>query len=227
LQALTDLQYEDSEIDMPIGLFTRVHVTPLCGLAGPKGIIGILDVTKSFLHPDRVKAGLIWFEKGWIEYTFPNNIPLGRIPEQLELSFEACSEAPDYNPDWPSDITVWINGKKIGVWTSPGDYGGVRGRLTPEWWDLSSTQYGLLKTWSITDKGTYLDGTLVSNVTLGDLSIAHDSPFVVRIGIDEESRNIRGLNLFGETYGNHAQGIRLKTISRIIESDTKKESTSF
>lgn len=38
-----------------------------------------------------------------------------------------------------------MNGISLGKWTSPGDFGVMRGRLTPAWWKSDVNQYGLLK----------------------------------------------------------------------------------
>ena len=65
--------------------------------------------------------------------------------EQIALSLEIGSEAPGTNNDWPSDISFYLNDEKIGTWTSPGDYGDVRGIFTPDWWLPNWNQYGLLK----------------------------------------------------------------------------------
>ena len=48
---------------------------------------------------------------------------------RLDLSAEICSEVAGFDNRWASDITVWINDVEIGTWTSPGDFGGERGRL--------------------------------------------------------------------------------------------------
>ena len=50
----------------------------------------------------------------------PMDIPAGARIESLELSMEMCSEAPNYDHNWPSNISVWVNGVEIGMWTSPG-----------------------------------------------------------------------------------------------------------
>ena len=78
------------------------------------------------------------------------------------MRMEVCSEAPLYNLNWPSDMTVWINGVEIGTWTSPSDFGGERGQLTPEWWPLRNTQYGLLKVWHVSERDSEVDGRPVS-----------------------------------------------------------------
>jgi predicted transcriptional regulator len=131
------------EVAMPIGLYTRCEVSAPCGLCSPKGIIGLLDVPGTFLDPDRMNAGLMWFTRGFVEYQFPNNARhVGKAVSSLEVSLELSSEVPGTDSDWPSDITVAINGRELGAWTSPGDFGDQRGLYTPDWWKLKGSQYG-------------------------------------------------------------------------------------
>ncbi|GMA58498.1 hypothetical protein GCM10025858_30010 [Alicyclobacillus sacchari] len=112
------------EIPMPIGNFTRFSVAPTCGLVSETSIIGELDDPASFYEPTRTSAQLVWFHKGYLEYEFPNRVPRHARISSIELTMEVCSEAPLHNPNWPSDVTVWINDVEIGTWTSPGDFGG-------------------------------------------------------------------------------------------------------
>lgn len=198
------------EVAMPIGLYTDFEVYPPCGLCSPEEIIGFLDVPDSFLNPKRAVASLLWFERGFVEYKFPNNVKGGGELESLELLMELSSEVPGTNSDWPSDISVWINGIEIGTWTSPGDFGNVRGKLTPAWWKLAGSQYGLLKNWRVTETGTYIDGTRVSDVVLVDLDLRSHSSVKVRIGIAEHAVNVGGLNIFGVGFGNYDQDIVMR-----------------
>lgn len=198
------------ELAMPIGAFVDCQVTPTCGLLGLDGPIGLLDDPRSFYEPRRVEAQLIWFHHGYLEYRFPNRLPAGARPVSFQLSLEACSEAPLYNLDWPSDITVWANGVELGSWTSPGDFGGQRGRLTPEWWTTRNTQFGLLKVWTVTREETAIDGATVSQVTVQDLQL-HARPFIaIRIGVKPDSPHVGGLNLFGHRFGNYPQDLVLR-----------------
>lgn len=195
------------EVAMPVGLYTDFEVSPPCGLCSQEEIIGFLDVPDTFLNPKRAVASLIWFERGFVEYKFPNNIKGNVGLERLELSVELSSEVPGTNIDWPSDLTVWINGIEVGTWTSPGDFGDVRGKLTPSWWKLAGSQYGLLKNWGVTEAGTFIDGTQVSEVTLADLNLRDHSSVRVRIGIKEDAVNVGGINIFGAGFGNYDQDI--------------------
>jgi len=201
------------EVAMPIGLYTRCEVSAPCGLCSPDGIIGLLDVPDTFLDPDRMRAGLLWFTRGFVEYQFPNNAKLaGTAVEALELEMEVSSEVPGTSKDWPSDITVAINGYEIGTWTAPGDYGDKRGKFTPDWWKLTGSQYGDLKRWQVTTTGTYLDGQLASDCALGDLKLNDHRSIRVRIGVKDGARHPGGLNIFGRGFGNQDQDIILRLL---------------
>jgi predicted transcriptional regulator len=199
------------EVEMPIGLFTSYEVSSPCGLCSPEGIIGYLDVPDSFLNPDRMKAGLLWFERGWIEYKFPNNsLYKDKQIRKLELSVELSSETPGTDKNWLSDITLWLNSVEVGHWTSPGDFGDKRGKLTPEWWKLEGSQYGLLKNWGITEEGSFVDGVRISDVTLADLALPDHHSIKVKIGVKDEAAHVGGLNIFGRGFGNYDQAMVLR-----------------
>ncbi len=194
--------------DMPIGEYVDCQVEPSCGLVSEYDYIGIQDDPRSFYEPDRKQAQLLFFRAGFVEYRFPNRIPYGSKARELEFSAEICSEAPFHKMDWPSDITVWINGKEVGTWTSPSDFGGERGFLTPKWWLKNYTQYGVLKKWKINDSGCYIDGQHInSSININDLNI-QEKPFIsFRIGVKDGAVNAGGLNLFGSKFGNYEQNI--------------------
>lgn len=197
------------DIPMPIGAFVDCQITPTCGLVGELGIIGELDDPASFYHPERIYAQLLWFRHGFVEYRFPNRLLKHMLLESLQLSMELCSEAPLHNPDWPSDITLWVNGIEIGTWTSPGDLGGQRGVLTPAWWDEWNTQYGVLKMWRVNHDGSYVDGMRVSDIRLEMLNIP-DKPYIsVKIGVKDEGTP-GGINIFGSKFGNYPQDIMMR-----------------
>jgi len=199
------------EVAMPLGLYTSCSVTAPCGLCSSDGVIGLLDVPAYFLDPSRMRAGLIWFERGHVEYKFPNNAKLGNTGlEALEFSMELSSEVPGTNTDWPSDISLWVNDRLIGSWTSPGDFGDKRGVYTPRWWKLEGSQYGELKTWRVTDEGCFVDGARISDVRLADLDLDGHHSIRLRIGIADDARHPGGINIFGKGFGNHDQDIVMR-----------------
>ncbi len=199
------------QVEMPVGLYTHFEVSAPCGLCTIESIIGFLDVPDSFLDPARMKAGLVWFERGLLEYKFPNNSLYKNTKlKNLEISAELSSEIPGTNREWLSDITLWVNHVEVGTWTSPGDYGDRRGKYTPDWWKLEGSQYGLLKHWRITPNGTYVDGVRISDVTLSEVQIADHHSITVGIGVKDSADHVGGLNIFGRGYGNYDQDILLR-----------------
>ncbi|MEO5805803.1 ArsR family transcriptional regulator [Devosia sp.] len=204
------------EVSMPLGLYTSYEVSAPCGLCSADGIIGLLDVPNTFLDPERMKTGLIWFTRGFVEYQFPNNAKLAQNEiESMEFSMELSSEVPGTAADWPSDITISVNGKDIGTWTSPGDFGDKRGVYTPSWWKLKGSQYGKLKSWRINGTGTFVDGVKISPISLKDLDLDTHRSIRLRIGVSENARHPGGINIFGRGFGNYDQDI-------ILSLQTKK-----
>lgn len=198
------------EVEMPIYHYSDCEVSPTCGMANSEGLIIKEDEPSSFYHPKHVNAQLIWLRKGFLEYLLPMDIPSGAQIESLELSMEICSEAPNYDQNWPSNISVWVNGSEIGMWTSPGDFGDRRGKLNPNWWWDGSTQYGFLKAWRVDHEKTTLDMEKVSNVSLNDLLINRSPKLRLRIGINPDAVHQGGLNLFGRQFGDYEQHIMMK-----------------
>lgn len=204
---------EEIEVAMPIGLFTDWDVTGPCGLCSKDGIIGLLDVPDTFLEPDRMKAGLLWFNRGYVEYKFPNNAKLRSSDiTAVEFSMELSSEVPGTSPDWPSDISLQVNGVDVATWTSPGDFGDKRGVYTPSWWKLAGSQYGKLKTWRVNGDGSYVDGVKVSDVTIDDLALDQHHSIRVRIGVFEGADHPGGINIFGRGFGNYDQDIVMRIL---------------
>lgn len=199
------------EVEMPLGLYSNCQVSAPCGLCSSESIIGLLDVPDQFLDPGRVRAGLIWFGRGSVEYMFPNNAKvLDAAVEAVEFIVELSSEVPGTNADWPSDISVWVNNVHVGAWTSPGDYGDQRGLLTPRWWKLEGSQYGKLTRWRISDRGAWVDDVKVSDVTLDQLALPDHHSIRLRIGIDDNAQHPGGVNIFGRGFGNHNQDILMR-----------------
>ena len=115
-----------------------------------------------------------------------------------------------YRDPWKSDIAVEVNGKRLGIWTSPCDCGGRRGILTPEWWTESSTQFGFLKIWRVDSTGSYLDNQRIGDVRIQDLALDPYHYISVRIGVPADAENVGGLNLFGEKFGDYPQALKLR-----------------
>jgi predicted transcriptional regulator len=198
------------ELEMPIGHYSDCEVYPTCGMANQDEMIILEDEPASFYHPKHITAQILWFRKGYLEYQFPLQLPQNAKIQQLEFSMEICSEAPNYDNEWPSDITLWVNGIDVGTWTSPGDFGGRSGKLNPSWWRDTSTQYGLLKTWRIDGERTTLDMQKVSDASIVQLGLTQRPNLRLRIGVKPDAIHKGGINLFGRRFGDYEQEIVMK-----------------
>ena len=197
------------ETEIKVGQFYRHQVWPTCGIATRESVIGELDDIRYFNHPDRFTANILWFTKGYVEYTIPNLIPSNQRITQLSISAELSSEAPGIDNNWPSDISFYINDTKIGMWTSPGDFGDVHGMFTPQWWPQNWNQYGLLKLLVINDYGTYIDGLKISDVSTLSLHLDYNSDIRLRLAVENDSEHVGGITLYGKSFGNYDQDIRV------------------
>ncbi len=199
-----------STTDIKVGQFSKYDICPTCGLANSASVIGEIDDARYFAHPDHFNADILWFTKGYVEYALPNLVPSNNNITQISISFEISSEAPGIDTNWPSDISFSINGKKVGMWTSPGDFGGeILGMFTPDWWPPNWNQYGLLKLLVVNKFGTYIDGLQISDVTIDDLKLKPGQPLDFRIAVEDDAEHIGGVTLFGKTFGNYGQDIKV------------------
>jgi predicted transcriptional regulator len=199
----------DVRYSMPLGNYFDCSVTKPCGIAGKKNYVGIEDSEFSFYNPNRVHAQLVWFRSGFLEYRFSNHFLKTEKILELDFSFEACSEAPGYNNDWPSDITVWINSEEVYTFRSAGDFGDRRGIYTPPWWPDGSTQYGELHRLEISGEGCFGDGRKTSELNIDALRITEGDYISFKIGVRKDSECVGGINLFGEFFGNFRQSIEM------------------
>ena len=207
-----------TKFQIPIGSYADCKVARTCGMASAEKMIGIDDTPSIFYSVERNDAQIIWLAKGYLEYRIPNYYLANEEATELLFSMELCSEAPNYRNEWASDITFWVNGHELCTWTSPGDFGGRRGRLNPDWWLDISTQYGMLKNVRINERGIYLDEKKVSSMKISQLHLEEGEYFTIRIGVKADAQNCGGLNIFGEKFGDYEQAINVR-----VEHKTKRE----
>lgn len=198
------------QTSLKVGHFNDYNVYPTCGIASNTALIGEVDDARYFAHPGRYEADILWFTRGYVEYTVPNFIPYGQKIDQISISLEISSEAPGINDIWPSDISFKLNGKKIATWTSPGDFGSVQGIFTPDWWYPNWNQYGLLKILVINKRGTFIDGLQVSDVSISDFNLDCNSTIKLKLEVEDDAEHIGGLTIFGKSFGNYNQDIDVR-----------------
>lgn len=213
LPQMTEQQRLFNEVSVPIGHYTSFEVYPTCGLATSDHVIGQFDDPRFFYEPERMHAKILWFGKGFVEYRIPNYMLPGQTLEEIEISMEIGSEAPGIAENWPSDIHFWVNDTLLGYWTSPGDSGHGRGKLTPSWWSDTTNQYGWLKVLRITEEGTFLDGQRLSDVAISDIPMSRNE-WILRLEVPQQAEHVGGLTLYGEGFGNYNQDIRFRTFRR-------------
>ncbi|NBJ94984.1 ArsR/SmtB family transcription factor [Parablautia muri] len=195
------------QTDLKVGHFSDYEVYPTCGLASGSAMIGQVDDVRYFSHPDRYSADILWFTRGYVEYVIPNFIPSAQKIDQIMVSLEISSEAPGVNNVWPSDISFILNDRKIATWTSPGDFGDVSGIFTPNWWYPNWNQYGLLKNLVINEKGTFIDGLQVSDVSITEFHLDYKSAIKLKLAVEDDAEHVGGLTIFGRNFGNYNQDI--------------------
>ena len=213
------------EMEIPIGQYTDYRIFPTCGIATEEALIGVEDDPRYFDNPTRMEAGILWMRKGYVEYRLPNYLEENQKPIEIQMSMELSSEAPGFSEHWPSDIYFYLNGIELGHWTSPGDFGNMRGMYTPDWWFDNWNQYGLLKLLSINRQGTFIDGLMISPVTIDSLNLHYKSDLRFRLGIPDDAANVGGMTIFGHGFGNYNQGIRFRVIYNETPSEADESTT--
>lgn len=197
---------------MPVGHYSACEVHPPCGIASALSYLFCEDTPYGFYSPNRTDASLLWFTKGFLEYQFPNLTLHQGTPTSIEFSFEICSEAPGYNNNWPSDITLEINHIPVTTFITKGDYGGRKGIYNPSWWSESNTQFGEYKRIYITSDGCYINNRKVSDQTIQSLNMMEGYYFTFSLKVDEVNQHVGGMNLFGKHFGDYAQDIIMKVV---------------
>ncbi len=209
----TEHNIEEFRFEMPIGAYTEF----VC-----KNRYAVLLDGYKYLQepysPKRFNALAIWCDCGYVEYDFPCKFLKNKTLKELNFTFEICSESPQYRLDWKSDLTFSVNGKELTIYTSPGDFGGKRGKLNPDWWPDINTQYGQLIKLCITSSGVHLNGLPVGDVGLKDLDLEDKSKFSFRIENKSSAEHVGGFNLFSKRFGDYEQDIVMSAICETNES---------
>ncbi|MFC6332556.1 ArsR/SmtB family transcription factor [Paenibacillus septentrionalis] len=195
------------DVMIPVGMYADYEVKPSCGLASEHSMLGMCDDPRYFADPVHRDARVVWFSSGFIEYRIPNYMLYNEQASSLEVSLEICSETPCSSSHLqPSDIVFSFNGIDVAVWTFPGKIGKGTAIFTPQWWH-KDIQHGVMKHIRVNEQGTFIDGVLVSNMTIDALSLCADEEIVMRISSRSDAKRCGGVTLFGSGFGNYNQDI--------------------
>lgn len=198
------------ETELRVGHFGEYLVSPPCGLASAYSMIGEEDDVRYFAHPERLQAGILWFQEGYIEYRIPNMIPKNQRISQLTFCFEISSTKQGMGPEAQSCVYFYLNNVRLGNWISPGDMGGIKGIYTPNWWDVKTRQYGLLKMIVINESGTFLDGLKISETSLKEFCLDDHSDIRFRFAVKNTPEYQGGIVLYGSGFGNYNQDVMVR-----------------
>ena len=72
----------------------------------------------------------------------------------------------------------------------------------------------MLTTWRISKYGSMMDNEPIFRGTLNDLGLHKAEYTTLRIGVAKSGECAGGLNLFGDRFGDYAQGIRMRCIGK-------------
>ena len=196
---------------MPVGCFTDAEFGNKSGFVGENAVIALYG--DGPFVPERFNARLVYLNYGFVEYSFNNGKFRNKEPLEISFALEICSEAPYYNNNFKSDITFYINNKKILTYTSPGDFGGRKGKFAPDFLSLNFSQFGLLKNIIVNKNGVYLENTKIdSNITIDDLKINESNCIKLKIESNLNDENPGGFNIFGKGSGDFQQDIEMNVI---------------
>lgn len=148
------------------------------------------------------QANRVWFYgPGYLEYHFVlEGLPKDKRLKRLEFLAELASCFSPGNshfafPGNPSEVTLSVNGKKVGTHLSPGDPGSD----------------GWLVCWQVTESGSFLGGKRVSTLNLADLVIREGQKLKLRLAVEEDARSRGGLNVHsGNGSGVHGRDLTLR-----------------
>lgn len=197
-------------VELPPGHYVDYDVTPTCGIATAERIIGVYDMPIYFSDTEHFQAQIVWFTTGFVEYEIPNYLPEQATLKEILFQAELGSEAVAFNNDYKSDIHFYINGLFIGIWQSPGDFGGVKGFYNPDWWVPSMNQYGILMEFRVNKEGTFIEGNKYSDLTVDQLNIRPGSRIRMRLAVPEGLPDSRGLTIYGRGFGNYNSGMMIR-----------------
>ena len=204
--------------EIPVGMYADARFDSVFRMASQKEVIRLDE--KDAFNPIRKEASLLWTNGGMVTYSFGKNFSTTQHIESINFSFEICSETNGFRNDYKSDITISVNGIKLGIFTCDGDFGDIEGKCNPPFWGRTYTQYGHLLVINITNDGTYINHRLVSKITIEDIKLNEHDDLRLTIENERNAKHYGGFNLFGKGFGNYDQDILL-TVNYDLASKNK------
>lgn len=201
------------EVSVPVGHYTDLQISPACDMIATDKAVGCCDdESRVFRDRGAGEQGVLWLNRGYVEYKVPNYLFRDKSVQEIEISMELCSETPHVNEKWPTDVIFTLNHRELGRWSGPGKASKLRERLTSEYWKSDPARSGLIQVLRINASGTFIDGQQISEVTLSDICWKQEH-LTFRITAAEVKRRRGRLALYGCGSGNHEQDIVFRVYS--------------
>lgn len=201
-------------ISIPVGSFSESRVEMPCGYFSPEGMVECHDIDE-FIKPNRVLARLIWFANtGYVTYTIKNPLAKNHQLHVLRIFFEASSELLRHDVNFKTDLSVYLNGKKLITKTLVNDLTERRGIYPlPDWKDRKKLNYGIPIWLECREDGVFwgrLRGKDVQSKIIWEKVLDENfipllkksKIFTLVLAIEPDAKNKGGLNLFGAEVGN-------------------------
>lgn len=209
-------QIYDADID--IGQFIDCEATAPCGIATTDRLLRPHEDPSSFSDPERLRAGVLWLSKGFVEYAVPSFVKAGQKLTKLEIALEVAPGAPKGEEADTTDLAISLNGRDLGELTLKPGRDNMVGKANPAWWNSEYRQRGVNRLISVDSTGTYVDGEQLSNTTLEDLQIKGKRSMPLRIATVAGKP---GFTLFGRCFGGQAYGIRVRSHYKSAKKNEK------
>lgn len=214
-KVIIDINARESDQDIYegnicVGQYSDYKIKPCCGLATQEGYFGELDNIRYFSHPDRMQANLLWFQTGFVEYLLPNFIPTAHTITELTIQLELSTLVSRTDTSLASELEFSLNSIHLGNFTLSGNIGMEQGIYTPNWFDPSFKQHGMLKQILIKNDGTFMDGIKLSDVTIDDFKLDDSSILKFKIATTDNAKYCGGVAIYGKGFGNYNQDIRVR-----------------
>ena len=194
-----------------VGCYTSAFPTDYIRIATEDRFI-VLEKEDAY-NPQRFNAKLLGIGNGEVSYTFSNAFAKHNTVKKLSFSMELSSESPYHCNDWKSEIIFAVCGTDLAIYLAPGDYGNIRGKLSPDWWNNKYSQYGDMVTLSIDHEGVCLNDTRIrTDVTLETLPLKESDHITLSLRTDPSLRYAGGFNIYGSRFGNHPQDIVMSAV---------------
>ncbi len=197
------------EADVEIGQFIDCEASSPCGIATTDRMLRPHDDPSSFSDPERLRAGVLWMDNGFVEYAVPSFVKAGQRLTKLEIAMEVGAGGPKLDEgDEGTEIAVSLSGHPLGTLALSPAKDNMVGKANPAWWNNAYRQRGANHMISVDDKGTFLNGERISDITLDDLDIKGKRSLPLRLSTVSGKK---GFTLYGRGFGGQPHGIRVRS----------------